>query len=45
MPESFAKLFDRAKEIKTVEIYTGKELVKGFSIFYCQNFHGFDHGL
>jgi hypothetical protein len=44
VPESFVKTFDRVEEIKTVEIYTGKEFVKGFSIFYCQNFHGFDHG-
>jgi hypothetical protein len=40
VPESFAKAFDRVEEIKTVKIYSGEELIRGFSIFYCQNFHG-----
>ena len=44
IPESFAKAFDRVGEIKTVKVYAGKELVKGFSIFYCQRFHGLNQG-
>ena len=40
VPESFAKAFDRVREIKTVKIHSGEELIRGFSIFYCQNFHG-----
>jgi hypothetical protein len=45
VPESFAKAFDHVEEIKAVKIYAGKELIRGFSVFYCQGFHGFDHGL
>jgi hypothetical protein len=44
VPKKFAKAFDRVEEIKTVKISSGKELVKGFSIFYCQNFRGLDLG-
>lgn len=40
LPESFAKAFDRVAEIKKVKIYAGEELIRGFSIFYCQNFRG-----
>jgi 4-amino-4-deoxy-L-arabinose transferase-like glycosyltransferase len=43
-PKSFVRAFDRVEEIKTVKIYTGKELMKGFSIFYCQGFRGVDRG-
>jgi 4-amino-4-deoxy-L-arabinose transferase-like glycosyltransferase len=44
VPATFAAAFNHVEEIKTVEIYTGKELVKGFSIFYCQSFRGFNQG-
>jgi 4-amino-4-deoxy-L-arabinose transferase-like glycosyltransferase len=40
LPRKFAEAFDHAEEIKTVKIYTGEELIRGFSIFYCQNFRG-----
>jgi 4-amino-4-deoxy-L-arabinose transferase-like glycosyltransferase len=43
-PDSFASAFDRVEEIKTVKIYTDKELMKGFSIFYCQGFRGLNQG-
>ena len=42
VPESFAKAFDQVKEINKVTINTGDEFVKGFSIFYCQDFRGID---
>jgi 4-amino-4-deoxy-L-arabinose transferase-like glycosyltransferase len=41
-PDRFAQAFDRVEEIKTVKIYTGKELIKGFSIFYCHGFQGIE---
>jgi hypothetical protein len=44
VPESFAKAFERVEEIKTVKVYAGKELVQGFSVFYCQGFRGLDQG-
>ena len=44
VPDSFAQSFDRVKEIKKVPINTGKEFVKGYSIFYCQDFRGIDRG-
>ncbi len=43
-PKRFASAFDTVEEIKQVKIYTGKEFVKGYSIFYCQGFHGLDLG-
>jgi 4-amino-4-deoxy-L-arabinose transferase-like glycosyltransferase len=43
-PDSFARAFDRVEEIKTVKIYADKELMKGFSIFYCQGFRGLNQG-
>lgn len=43
-PGSFASAFDTVEEIKQVKIYVGKEFVKGYSIFYCQGFHGVDRG-
>jgi hypothetical protein len=45
VPESFAKAFEGVEEIKRVKVYAGEELIKGFSIFYCQNFRGLDQGL
>jgi hypothetical protein len=44
VPDSFAKAFDQVEEIKKVTINTGKEFVRGFSIFYCQSFRGIDRG-
>jgi len=41
-PDKFANAFDHVEEIKTVKIYEGKELIKGFSIFYCQGFRGIE---
>jgi hypothetical protein len=40
VPKKFAKAFGLVEEIKTVKIYAGEELMKGFSIFYCQDFRG-----
>jgi len=42
LPDKFANAFDSVEEIKTLKIYTGKELIKGFSIFYCQGFRGIE---
>jgi 4-amino-4-deoxy-L-arabinose transferase-like glycosyltransferase len=42
--DKFARAFDRVEEIKTVKIFADKELIKGFSIFYCQGFHGLNQG-
>ena len=39
-PESFARAFDSVTAIKTIKIYVGKEVINGFSIFYCRGFHG-----
>jgi hypothetical protein len=44
VPESFAEAFDRVEEIKAVKIYAGKEVIKGFSVFFCQNFRGLNQG-
>lgn len=41
-PDRFAKTFDSVEEIKQVKVYTGKEFVKGYSIFHCQGFRGLD---
>jgi len=41
-PDKFANAFDHVEEIKTVKIYEGKELIKGFSIFYCEGFRGME---
>jgi len=43
-PDSFASAFDRVDEIKKVEIYAENELMKGYSIFYCQGFRGLAQG-
>jgi len=42
LPERLARAFDRVEEIKRVKIYTGEELVHGYSIFYFQDFRGID---
>jgi 4-amino-4-deoxy-L-arabinose transferase-like glycosyltransferase len=39
-PDRFASAFDRVKEIKTVKIYAGNELINSYAIFYCQGFRG-----
>jgi hypothetical protein len=39
-PAIFNKAFSLVKEIKKVRIYTGKEFIKGFSLFYCKGFRG-----
>jgi len=39
-PDRFASAFHRVEEIKTVKIYAANELIKGYSIFYCQDFRG-----
>lgn len=43
-PDIFTRAFDRVEEIRKVQIYTGKEFLKGYSIFYCQGFRGLDQG-
>jgi dolichol-phosphate mannosyltransferase len=43
-PDIFTRAFDRVEEIRKVQIYTGKEFVKGYSIFYCQGFRGLGQG-
>jgi 4-amino-4-deoxy-L-arabinose transferase-like glycosyltransferase len=39
-PDIFASAFKRVEEIKTIKIYAGNELRKGYSVFYCQGFRG-----
>ncbi|OGP84336.1 MAG: hypothetical protein A2Z08_08145 [Deltaproteobacteria bacterium RBG_16_54_11] len=39
-PDNFAGAFDRVEKIKEVEIYAGKELINGYSIFFCEGFRG-----
>ena len=41
-PDIFARAFGRVEEIKTVKIYAGKELMSGYSIFYCHDFRGLE---
>ena len=43
-PHRFTKAFDRIKEIKQIKIYSGREFIKGYSIFWGQCFHGLDLG-
>jgi 4-amino-4-deoxy-L-arabinose transferase-like glycosyltransferase len=39
-PDIFTSAFARVEERRKVQVYTGKEFVKGYSIFYCQGFRG-----
>jgi 4-amino-4-deoxy-L-arabinose transferase-like glycosyltransferase len=41
-PAILSKAFCLVKEIKKIQIYTGKEFVKGYSVFSCRGFRGLD---
>ncbi len=43
-PDRFVSAFERVEEIKKVAIYAGKEIMNGYSIFYCQGFRGLGSG-